>query len=694
MGLEAYGLLAVGLIAGGIFPTGLLAFGVWSVGLIAYGVMSTGLLAIALIRSVGLVSLGHHSVGLVHFGIDVSVFLLLGLPIAAIWLLRAIGSAIKRAWPSAAHPAASGAPPPDRFWRRFAIVMACVISIPIVISILGLLAAIAIPNFVRARQQSQQNAARQWTQEGWQLWQAQKMDQAAAKFQQAVQLTPDNADAWNGLGWAEFNSGKSTEAEQAFLKAIALDTNQPGALNGLGQIYLSQRKYDQAETYLLRAAPQAPAAWYGLTRLYLLEGKFDQAENWAQKIVDSGQADDVLRRMLNAAKEKFLDAGLRLMIEPRTTNAPPASAETWSPMLAPGEKPDVDKIRQEAQELTEKGQYEEALQRHIWYHNHALQYGTGQTGVRLSFALADWVELSRRYPKAKQALIEIRDHDTKEFAEGRGYFDLFMDVHSLNQYLGQDEATYALFKRIRQSDPPLARQCFGVIEDLLVDRGEYDLCLGYLSDPQAVFESIRQSREQLKTMEAQWAARRQEQASRFEEMTKTNSLLPNPPVSFPPGPPQLADKNFVGQTRQLIEILVGANRKTDAEKIRDEALVVLNVTELQSAVSDAETQVQKVKSASGSAVGHPTSHFATRLTQIIKPSSTSTNVIVPPPILKPDEEPDLIDPATGLPVGPHGATSIDPATGLPIGPGGTSVIDPVTGLPSTNTGTRSSTPNR
>ena len=227
--------------------------------------------------------------------------------------------------PTGASSSILPTPKPDHFWRWFfAVVIACLVFIPVAIAILGLLASIAIPNFVKARQHSQQLAAQQWKQEGWQLWQAQKMNRAAAKFQQAVQFAPDDADAWNGLGWATFNSGKSQEAEQAFQKAISLDTNQPGALNGLGQIYLSRRIYDQAETYLLRAAPQAPAAWYGLTRLYLLEGKFDQAESWAQKMVDSDQADDLARQMLNAAKEKRLSEGLRLMIEPRPENAPPA----------------------------------------------------------------------------------------------------------------------------------------------------------------------------------------------------------------------------------------------------------------------------------------------------------------------------------------------------------------------------------
>jgi Flp pilus assembly protein TadD len=155
------------------------------------------------------------------------------------------------------------------------------------------------------------------TQEGWRLWQGGRLSEAAAKFERAVKLDARNANAWNGLGWATFNSGKAQEAEKAFQKALELEPNHPAALNGLGQIYLSQKKYAEAETYLLKAAPNAPAAWFGLARLYLLQGKFDEAQTWAQKIVDSGQGDEVAARMLQAAKEKRLSDGLRLMIEPR-----------------------------------------------------------------------------------------------------------------------------------------------------------------------------------------------------------------------------------------------------------------------------------------------------------------------------------------------------------------------------------------
>jgi tetratricopeptide (TPR) repeat protein len=233
-------------------------------------------------------------------------------------------------WRAANKPLAPPIQKPDRFWRWFAVAVFAMIAIPFLISIVGLLAAIAIPNFVKARAQAQANArqaamrtagnpsAAQLVQEGWQLWQQHKLAEAEKKFQQAVALAPDDADAWNGLGWSQFNAGNSAAAETAFQKAVRLEPLPPGAWNGLGQIYLSQGKFTVAETYLLKAAPQAPAAWFGLARLYLLQGKFADAEKWAQKIVDSGQADETTRKMLEAAKSKNLNDGLRLMLEPQT----------------------------------------------------------------------------------------------------------------------------------------------------------------------------------------------------------------------------------------------------------------------------------------------------------------------------------------------------------------------------------------
>ena len=627
-----------------------------------------------------------------------------------------------------------------------------------------LVAAISVPviaererAFVEhARQNQIRQQAAHLAQEGWLLWQLQKFNEAAASFDESVKIFPGDANAWNGLGWAQFNAGNSAAAETSFQKAIALETNLPGALNGLGQIYLSQGKYDEAEKYLLQAAPNAPAAWFGLARLYLLEGNFEQAETWAQKIADSGQADDTAKKMLEAAKAKELSDGLRLLIAPppaastvsfgTTTNfyigqtyfpegdsieitsversenqmtvkghynlvsadeaslwlnitatnndevpiqtelqqsiniskgrgdfdlsrsqivpglphvsmynhhhafagvyfgtkaeaaeesrldlnSMSASVETWSPTLAPDEKPDFQKILNSAKSLTDEGSYEEALQRYLWYFDHS-RNDASQRGVRLSFALSDWIELGRRYPKAKQALVEIRDADARQFSAGTGNFDLFQEIAGINQYLNDSAATLALFKAVEHSDPQLAGQCYPFVQDLLMQAGEYEKCLGYLGDPESAFDRIRDSRERMKHWEDQQASRREQEKERFQAMAKTNPAF----AHFPnfPAPPLFADNNFVRQTRELIEILVGAGHKADAEKVRDQALAVLDDARLKSAISDAEQKVDDHRPAQGETaypgdwIWEPNSQTLDRVPPmfLLRPSTLPTN---------------------------------------------------------------------
>jgi hypothetical protein len=276
--------------------------------------------------------------------------------------------------------------------------------------------------------------------------------------------------------------------------------------------------------------------------------------------------------------------------QPAAAGSSSASAEKWSPPLGPGEsaasrvkrlahdvsslslastnRPDPSKVLTEAQDLAAKGQYEEALQRHIWYHNHALEYSPSQLGVRLSFALSSWIDLGRKYPKARQALIEIRDRGHREVAEGRGDFALFQEVTSINGYTKTEDDTVALFKTVLAQDPKLAQQCYPLVEDLLLQKGDYELCLGLIADPRARFNAI------------------------FQERDRTAKL--------PSSNPQVAamqqkhfDERFVRQTRALIEILVANGRKPEAEKIQAQALTVMDDPALASAVQDLEKKLGK-----------------------------------------------------------------------------------------------------
>ncbi len=177
--------------------------------------------------------------------------------------------------------------------------------------------------------------------------------------------------------------------------------------------------------------------------------------------------------------------------EPVAKAEPAASTETWSPAT---EKPDLAKILEEATDLRNKGRYEESLGRYLWFYKHEPEYGDSyQNTVRINSMMTDWMELGRRYPKAKKALLEIRDHNVNEFTQGRGYTDLFNEIASINRELQEDDATYELFKAIRKGDPKLARELYYYVDALLVSRGEYEWCLQTMGDPGSRFANIKQS---------------------------------------------------------------------------------------------------------------------------------------------------------------------------------------------------------
>src|SRR4051794_19367514 len=97
-------------------------------------------------------------------------------------------------------------------------------------------------------------------------------------------------------------------------------------------------------------------------------------------------------------------------------------------------------VLDEARELADQGRYGEALQRHVWFHQHALEHDLAFHGVRLSFALSDWVRLGEQSPPARRALVDIRDRTAAQARAGdwspKPYHEPFHDVVAINHYLG------------------------------------------------------------------------------------------------------------------------------------------------------------------------------------------------------------------------------------------------------------------
>ena len=222
----------------------------------------------------------------------------------------------------------------------------------------------------------------------------------------------------------------------------------------------------------------------------------------------------------------------------------------------------------EARKLRDNGKYEEALKKHIWFHEASKKQSSGSGGVRLSYALEDWIKLSKKYPPAKKALIAIRDKDEKALLDGTGDFQNFHDLSSINEYLKQEDKTYKLFLIIDKKYPELASYCFIVAKDLLEKHKDYQICGKYIKDPIGEYEKIRSGRE------------------------LNLSLMRTDPKLNDSKMQEFTDDTFINDTCQLIEILIGLNRKKEAEEIQKRALKYFDNEKIKTAITDAEKKIK------------------------------------------------------------------------------------------------------
>ncbi len=211
-------------------------------------------------------------------------------------------------------------------------------------------------------------------------------------------------------------------------------------------------------------------------------------------------------------------------------------------MASVGNK-DLDEIRQ----LAKAGQFQQALEKHLWFHEES-RSSSGMGGVRLSYAISAWIELGEKYPPAFEALIQVRDKDKEKLLSGNGSFDNFHDLSAVNRGLGEDEETLELFLILDRKYPEQSPSYYIVAEDLLIEHKKYDICAKYIGDPIAKYEGLRHRRE----MELSFA--------------KTNPKLNNPRFL------EHADESFIDGVLKLIEVLISIKKQDDASEIQKRAL--------------------------------------------------------------------------------------------------------------------------
>lgn len=157
-------------------------------------------------------------------------------------------------------------------------------------------------------------------------------------------------------------------------------------------------------------------------------------------------------------------------------------------------QPDMHKYLNDTRILQREGKYQEALERHIWFYEHALEYAPSMIGVRNSFALSDWKNLGNVYPPAMDSLKETRDKKmekilTNQFLTIQSSGNdqqigmLFQDLAAINRELGEDSLTVSFFQSLILLNPETARKCWNVAKETMFKEKQYEIINIYIQNP-------------------------------------------------------------------------------------------------------------------------------------------------------------------------------------------------------------------
>ena len=143
---------------------------------------------------------------------------------------------------------------------------------------------------------------------------------------------------------------------------------------------------------------------------------------------------------------------------------------------------DMSEYMNETLDLINMEEYEEALERTIWFHNHVLEHDESMTGVRLSFALMYWNDFGKKYQPALAALKSIRDENTNKLISGGGSPDIFQDTVAINDELSDNDKSIELFKALDKKRPDFAKRVWNYIDETVIKEKDYALAAKYTGD--------------------------------------------------------------------------------------------------------------------------------------------------------------------------------------------------------------------
>jgi len=235
-----------------------------------------------------------------------------------------------------------------------------------------------------------------------------------------------------------------------------------------------------------------------------------------------------------------------------------ASAEWKVP-----KNPDPSAILDDARHDTEAKNYEDALAKHLWFFQHALEIDPELRGIRVSFALGRWHDLGKVYPPALSRLKDVREEKRANVLDGKDVRPSFRDFESINEELGQETYTKSTFETLDAKSPEVAKQVYDLAQPALVKAKEYKLCGKYL-DPDRQLARARERRLYF-----------QSEAER-PRVDKADML-------------QFADRSFAHAVTTLIALLVVNDRGAEADELAKVARKELDEAAFSKAIDEALT---------------------------------------------------------------------------------------------------------
>lgn len=210
---------------------------------------------------------------------------------------------------------------------------------------------------------------------------------------------------------------------------------------------------------------------------------------------------------------------------------------------AQGTMDDLEHIRQ----LTQEKKYPEALAAHQQFFE-ASRSASGMAGVRLSFALFDWVDLGKAYPPAMDALNDLSASHRKIIQEGKSDFGVFHEYKAINDVLDKGKETVATFIQLEKNFPDQAAGYYPAMKKLLVQEKQLDVVARNANDPIYEYETIRHSREQ--------SLSQMRKNKRFYELPFINT-------------------QFNKDVKALIDVTSKTGMKAEAEEIENRAAIYM-----------------------------------------------------------------------------------------------------------------------